>query len=108
MWRWGPSCHVSSASNETRQYVHGRCLKPVFYTTTEVLFCIPTRSVLIALLARMMLQAEVSGLDAGKPGSVGLGQESSGHAENRTFLSPVPFFKVQKIKAISSASMPSA
>lgn len=83
------------------QYIHGRCLKPVFYITTEVLFCIPTRSVLIVLFARMMLQAEVPGLDAGKPGSVGLGQESSGLAENRAFVSPVPFFKAQKTKAIT-------
>lgn len=39
-----------------------------FHITTEVLFCVHTRSGLITLLAQMMLQAEVPGLDAGKPG----------------------------------------
>lgn len=55
----------------------GRCLKPALYITTEGLFCVPTRSALIALFARMLLQAEVPGLDAGKPGSVGLGQKNT-------------------------------
>lgn len=51
-------------------YICGRCLKRVFDTMNEVLFCVPTRSVLIAVFAQVTLQAEVPGLDAGKLGDV--------------------------------------
>lgn len=64
---------------------------------SEVLFCITTRAVspLIALFGWMVLQAEAPVLDGGRLGRVGLGQESPGHAENRDFVSLVPFFKVE-------------
>lgn len=70
MWRWCPSCHAFSANTEMLLYICGRCLKPVFDTMNEVLFCVPTRSVLIAVFAQMMLQAEVPGLDDEKLGDV--------------------------------------
>jgi len=72
----------------------------LYFILSEALFCIPTRSVLLALFARLMLQAEVPGLDAGKPSSLGSGQESSGHAD-QCFSQSCAFFKAQKTNAVS-------
>lgn len=95
IWWWCPSCHVQIMKGCNIFMAGVGSLW--FCILTEVLLCITTRAVspLKALFGWMVLQAEAPGLGGGRLGRVGLVQESPGHAENRDFVSLVPFFKVE-------------